>query len=106
MGQVSAASLISRFQAEKFFGDIDAREIFTPYECKQSFVKSKILGEEKTLRNGVCIRKYVNARDLYDYSVNWYDFEGPLKTRISISHTGVSLANAQKLLAYWAERFQ
>lgn len=106
MGQVSTSSLISRFQAQKFFGDIDAREIFTPYECKQSFIKSKILGEEKTLRNGVCIRKYVNAKDLYDYSVNWYDFEGTLKTRISISHTGVSLGNAQKLLTYWAERFQ
>jgi hypothetical protein len=107
MGEANSVdSLISRFRGEKFFGDIDAREIFTPYECQQSFLNVPFMGTNKTLRNGICIRKYVNAKNLYDYSFSWYDFEGPLKIRISVNHTGVSLENAQKLLAYWSERFQ
>lgn len=101
-----AESLLSRFQGEKFFGDIDAREIFTPYKCEQTFLKSKFLGEEKTLRSGVCIRKYKNAKDLYDFSLSWYDFKGPLKTQVSVSHSGVNLENSQKLLKYWMGRFQ
>ncbi len=101
-----AESLLSRFQGEKFFGDIDAREIFTPYECKQTFLKTKFLGADKTLRNGVCIRKYKNATNLYDFSLSWYDFKGPLKTQVLVGHSGVSLENSQKLLKYWMERFQ
>ncbi|MEZ4814802.1 MAG: hypothetical protein R3A80_06295 [Bdellovibrionota bacterium] len=102
----SVDSVLARFKGEKFFGDIDAREIFTPYECQQSFLNMSMLGKERTLRSGICIRKYVKAKDLYDVSFSWYDFEGPLKTKVSISHTGVSLETSQKLLSYWAGRFK
>lgn len=107
MGQQGGAeSLLARFQGEKFFGDIDAREIFTPYKCEQSFLNTKFLGEVKTLRNGICIRKYIHAKNLYDFSFSWYDFVGTLKVQVSVSHSGVSLENSQKLLKFWMERFQ
>ncbi len=107
IGDAGAMStVLAKFQEKKFFGEIDAREVFSPYKCDQSFLKTTLFGEEKTLRNGVCLRKYTKAKNLYDFSFSWYDFEGPLKTRIDVEHSGVSLENTKKLLAYWAERFK
>jgi len=107
MGQGSEIEeIISKFREKKFFGDIDAREIFTPYKCERSFLKTGFLGNPKTLRSGICIRKYSKAKNLYDLALNWYDFDGTLKTRVSITHSGVSLENSRKLLSYWTERFK
>ena len=107
MGQSGAIdSLISRFREEKFFGDLDAREVFDPYRCKQSFLKTKFLGNVKSLRTGLCMRKYNKSKDLYDLSLSFYDFKDEIKIRVTIAHSGVSSESIQKLLTYWTGRFQ
>ncbi len=88
------------------FGDLDAREVFTSYDCKQGFIKSSFLKKPNELRFNYCIRKYKKAQNLYDVSMQWLDFKNTLKTKVVINHSGVGLEETQKLMAYWMERFK
>lgn len=73
---------------------------------QRGFLKASFWGEAKDLRTGLCIRKYKKAKNLYDFIFQWSDFSGPLKVRVNIEHTTVSLENINKLMTYWMERFQ
>jgi serine protease Do len=92
--------------AKDFFGQLDAREILSSYECKRGFLKASFWGELKDLRTGLCVRKYKKAENLYDFTFQWSDFTGPLKVRVNVEHTTVSMENIKKLMAYWTERFE
>jgi hypothetical protein len=104
--QGSFIELLRHNSEEDFFGQLDARDVLTTYECKRGFLKASFWGEKKDLRTGLCIRKYKKAQNLYDFIFQWSDFSGPLKVRVNIEHTTVSLENVNKLMAYWTERFQ
>lgn len=92
--------------AKDFFGQLDAREILSSYECKKGFLKARFWGQIKDLRTGLCVRKYKKAENLYDFTFQWSDFAGPLKVRVNVEHTTVSMENIKKLMAYWTERFE
>jgi hypothetical protein len=91
---------------ENFFGHLDTRDVLSSYKCKHGFMKASFWGEKKDLRTGLCFRKYKKAENLYDFTFQWSQFSGPLKARVSVEHSAVSLENMKKLMAYWTERFQ
>lgn len=104
--QGNLLELLRSHVEEDFFGQLDARDVFTSYECKRGFMKASFWDEKKDLRTGLCVRKYKKAQNLYDVTFQWSDFSGPLKVRVSVEHSTVSLENIKKLMAYWTERFQ